>query len=325
MPGAVTLKAQIEKDRREKKISEWITLARQHLDNQAFRQAREALDNVLQLKPNETDALRLLAEVGRREQEVARIRDEKARLYQAAMQAWEKGEVSAAMTKLEVLMAMNRDLPESDSARSSTYQNFYNQVHSEHNAIKNSYDEARRNLSADNFEAALGICKQYLTKYPNHALFQALKFDVEERRRQNLSAVIADTDRRVDEEQDLDKRVGILEEAVKLYPGEPHFDRAMRLVRDKRDLVNSIIAKARYFEERGQYHRSARPMANPEVDPRKAAGSRIRDPALDQAPRSTSAAELQDALDRANRQVPGRRRLRSRDEDRAERAGRVSQ
>ncbi|HTS48080.1 MAG TPA: protein kinase [Bryobacteraceae bacterium] len=252
-PGAVTMKAQIEKERREKKISEWITLARQHLDNQAFRQAREALDNVLQLKPNETDALRLLAEVGRREQEVARIRDEKARLYQAAMQAWEKGEVSAAMTKLEVLMAMNRDLPESDSARSSSYQNFYNQVHSEHNAIKNSYDEARRNLSADNFEAALAICRQCLTKYPNHALFQALKFDVEERRRQNLSTVIAETDRRVDEEQDLDKRVGILEEAVKLYPGEPHFDRAMSLVRDKRDLVNSIIAKARYFEERGQY------------------------------------------------------------------------
>lgn len=251
--GAVTMKAQIEKERREKKISEWITLARQHLDNQAFRQAREALDNVLQLKPNETDALRLMAEIGRREQEVARIRDEKARLYQAATQAWEKGEVSAAMTKLEVLMAMDRDLPESDNARSSSYQNFYNQVHSEHNALKNSYDEARRNLSADNFEAALTICRQFLTKYPNHALFQALKFDVEERRRQNLSAVIAETDRRVDEEQDLDKRVGILEEAAKLYPGESHFERAMRLVRDKRDLVNSIIAKARYFEERGQY------------------------------------------------------------------------
>ncbi len=251
--GAVTLKAQIEKERREKKISEWITLARQHLDNQAFRQAREALDNVLQLKPNETDALRLMAEIGRREQEVARIRDEKARLYQAAMQAWEKGEVSAAMTKLEVLMALDRDLPESDNARSSSYQNFYNQVHSEHNGLKNSYDEARRNLSADNFEAALIICRQFLAKYPNHALFQALKFDVEERQRQNLSAVIAETDRRVDEEQDLDKRVGILEEAVKLYPGESHFERAMRLVRDKRDLVNSIIAKARYFEERGQY------------------------------------------------------------------------
>jgi serine/threonine-protein kinase len=251
---ALSLKAQVEKERREKKISEWIALARQHLDNQAFRQSREALDNVLQMKPNETEALGLLAEVGRRESEVSRVREEKARLYQAAQQAWEKGEVTSALSKLEVLVSMDRDLPESDTGRSSSYQNFYNQVHSEHNSLKNSYEEAKRNLSADNFEAAMAVCRQYLAKYPNHALFQALKFDVEERQRQRLSQVIAETDRRVDEEADLDKRAGILEEALKLYPGESHFERAIRLVRDKRDLVNSIVAKARYFEERGHFN-----------------------------------------------------------------------
>jgi serine/threonine-protein kinase len=251
---ALSLKAQVEKERREKKISEWIALARQHLENQAFRQAREALDNVVQIKPNETEALGLLAEVGRRESEVSRVREEKARLYQAAQQSWEKGEVTSALSKLEVLVAMDRDLPESDTGRSSSYQNFYNQVHSEHNALKNSYEEAKRNLSSDNFEAAMAVCRQYLAKYPNHALFQALKFDVEERQRQKLSQVIAETDRRVDEEADLDRRAGILEEALKLYPGESHFERAIRLVRDKRDLVNSIVAKARFFEERGQFN-----------------------------------------------------------------------
>ncbi len=251
--GALSLKAQIEKDRREKKISEWITIARQHLENHAFRQAREALENVLQIKPNDTEALRLSAEVGRREQEISRVREEKSKLYQAAMQAWEKGDVTNALTKLEVLIAMDRDLPETDAARSTTYQGFYNKVQSEHNALKNSYEEARRNLAADNCEAALAICKQYLAKYPNHALFQALKFDVEERQRQRLSAVIAETDRRAEEEPDLDRRLAIIEEALKTYPGEPHFTRAMELVRERRDLVNSIVAKARFFEEKGQY------------------------------------------------------------------------
>ena len=52
---------------------------------------------------------------------------------------------------------------------------------------------------------------------------------------------------------DLDRRLGILEGVLKLYPGEPHFERAIQLVRDKRDLVNSIITKARFFEERGQF------------------------------------------------------------------------
>ena len=255
-PDALSLKAVVEKERREKKISEWIALAHQHLDNQAFRQARDALDNVLQIKPNETEALSLMEEIGRRETEVARTRDEKARLYQAACQAWEKGEVTSALSKLEVLVAMDRDLPESDTGRSSTYQNFYNQVSSEHNTLKNSYEEARRNLAGGNFEAASATCKQFLAKYPNHALFQALKFDVEERQRQKLSQVIAETDRKVDEEPDLDRRMGILEEALKLYPGENHLERAVRLVRDKRDLVNSIVSKARFFEEHGQFNDS---------------------------------------------------------------------
>lgn len=251
---ALSLKGQVEKDRREKKISEWITLARQHLDNHAFRQAREALDNVVQMKPNETEALGLLAEVKRRESEVSRVREEKAKLYQQAMQAWEKGEVTSALTKLELLVSMDRNQPEADSGRSSTYQNFYNQVHSEHNALKNSYEEAKRNLAADNFEAAMAVCRQYLAKYPNHALFQALKFDVEERQRQKLSHVIAETDRRVEEDPDLDRKAAILDEALKQYPGESHFERAVRLVRDKRDLVSSIVAKARFFEERGQFN-----------------------------------------------------------------------
>ncbi len=250
---ALSLKAQVERERRERKISEWITLARQHMENQSFRQAREALDNVLQLKPNDTDALNLAAEIGRREQEVAQIRDRKSKLYQGAMQAWEKGEVTAALSKLEVLISMDRDQPEADTGRSGSYQGFYNRVQSEHNALKNSLEEAHRLLAADNFENALVICRQYLSKYPNHVLFQSLQFDIEERQRQSLSRVIAETDRRADEEPDLDRRLGILTEVLKVYPGEPHFERAIQTVRDKRDLVNSIVTKARFFEERGQF------------------------------------------------------------------------
>ena len=71
------IRDRVEKERRKRKISEWIALSRQHLENGAFRQAREALENVVNVKPNDTEALRLLEEVGRREQEVSRIRDEK--------------------------------------------------------------------------------------------------------------------------------------------------------------------------------------------------------------------------------------------------------
>lgn len=251
---ALSLKAQIERERREKKIEEWIQIAHQHLDNQAFAQAKEALNNVLKLKPNDTVALALVAEVGRCEREVLQVREEKSRLYQSAMQAWDKGDVTSALSKLENLMKLDRDLSDADAGRTGTYHVFYNQVQSEHNSIKNDYEEAKRNLEGQNFEAAMATCRQYLSKYPNHALFQALKFDIDERQRQALSAVIAETDRRVEGEADLHRRVGILEEALKAYPGEQHFERALKVVRDKRDLVNSIVSKARYFEERGQFN-----------------------------------------------------------------------
>ena len=251
---ALSMKEQVEKERQEKKIEEGIALGRRSLERNALGQAKEALENVISLSPSETEALNLLAEIGRRELEVSHAREEKARLYEAAKEAWEKGETTLALGKLEGLIARDPELPEIDAERISTYENFYNQVHATHDTLQNAYEEARRNLSAGNIEAALATCKQYLSVYPNHALFKALQFDVEERRRQNLSAVIAETDRRVEQEPDLDKRMEILEEALKLYPGESHFERAARIVRDRLDLVNSIVAKARFFEERGQFN-----------------------------------------------------------------------
>jgi hypothetical protein len=44
----------------------------------------------------------------------------------------------------------------------------------------------------------------------------------------------------------------LLREALESYPKEPHFERSLKLVSDKRDLVNSIVARSRTHEERGQ-------------------------------------------------------------------------
>ncbi len=63
--------------------------------------------------------------------------------------------------------------------------------------------------------------------------------------------MIAQVDRQVEVEPDLDKRVSILREALEQHPGESHFERALRLVQDKRDLVNSIVARAHLHEEQG--------------------------------------------------------------------------
>src|SRR5882724_1315779 len=253
--AALTLKSGIETRRSEAKVDEWQKLARQHLENNAFTHARDALQNLLQLRPKDTAALQMLSEVDRREDQYVKARKEKEELYKQALEAWQSGEMSSALTKLERLVDLDRRVPDTAAPdRGISYQTFYNQVRSEHDLLRNSYQEARAHLVDGNFSAALTICQQYLSKYPGHALFQALKFDVEERQRQDLSSRVAEIDRRVEGEPDLDRRVNILKEALETYPGEPHFERALRLIRDKRDLVDSIVAKARNYEERGQFN-----------------------------------------------------------------------
>jgi serine/threonine protein kinase len=251
---ALALKSRIENRRSERQIDNWYRLARQHIENHAYAHAREALQNVLQLRPQEARALQLLAEVDRQEQEYKKLRQEKEQLHRAAVDAWQKGDVSNALAKLGVVLDLDRRAPDSVNRESgANYQSFYNEVRSEHDAMNTAYAEARRNLAEQNFGKAMVACQAYLTKYPTNAIFQALKYDIEEQQRQELSAFIASIDRRVEAELDLDKRVNILREALDQHPGESHFERALRLVQDKRDLVNSIVARAHLHEEQASY------------------------------------------------------------------------
>jgi serine/threonine protein kinase len=250
---ALSLKNRVEKERRERKADEWLQLARQHVDNCAFGQARLALKNLLELKPTDSQALQLGAEVDRREQEFVRSQKEMSDLHNAALADWQKGQVSSALVKLEKLLELQSRVRTPDSRQTSSYQTLYEEVRTEHDKIKNAFETARAHFAADRLSEAMEVCDQYLAKYPGHALFQALRYDAEERQRQKLSAFIAETDRKVEKEPDLDRRFSILEEALRTYPGEPHFEPALRLVRDKRELVKSIVARAEFYEERGQF------------------------------------------------------------------------
>ena len=251
---ALALKSKIENRRSERQIENWYRLARQHIENHAYPHAREALQNVLQLRPKESRAMQLLAEVDRQEQDYKKLRQEKEQIHRAAMDAWEKGDVSSALAKLGVVLELDRKAPDSVNRESGAhYQSFYNEVRSEHDAMNTAYAEARKLLADRNFVKALSTCQMYLAKYPTNAIFQALRYDIEEQQRQELSALIAQVDRQVEAEADLDKRVSILREALEQHPGEWHFERALRLVQDKRDLVNSIVARAHLHEEQAAF------------------------------------------------------------------------
>lgn len=251
--AALGLKSKIEDRRSDQQIDGWFKLARQHIDNHSYNHAQDALQKVLQLRPREPRASRLLAELQTEEEEYLRLRQQKAQIYQSAVNAWKNGEVSEALSRMREVMELDGRAPDTSSPdTSSTYQTFYNKVRSEHDEINHGYADARRQLADREFTKALKICNDVLGRYPGQALFQALKFDIEEQQRQQLSAFIADVDRRLEAEPDLDAKVNLLREAVAAYPGEPHFERSLKQVDAKRDLVNSIVAKARLREENGQ-------------------------------------------------------------------------
>ena len=254
--GALGLRADIESRRSTEQIDGWVRLARQHLDNQKFSLAREALGNALAINPQDTSASGLRAEIERNERTTAEARSRKRELYDQAQEAWQRGDVTAALSKIERVIDVDRQAQggaalEGDLA--ATYQTFYNKVRSEHDTIKSSYEEAKNHVANGNFAAAATLCDEILARHPDHTLFQALRFDIGEGQRQALSADMARVDREVDAEPDLDRRVKILEEAMARHPGEVHFKHALQGVSSKRDLVNSIASKARSLEETGHF------------------------------------------------------------------------
>ena len=97
-----------------------------------------------------------MSEVDRREQEFVRSRQEQDKLYAKAMEAWQNGEVSAALSKLERLVTLSGQSNDTAAPeRASTFQNFYNQVRSEHDAIKNAYEQRPQEPGGRQFRRAL--------------------------------------------------------------------------------------------------------------------------------------------------------------------------
>jgi len=252
---ALTMRAKIERQRSEKQMEGWFRLAEEHRQNQLFSQARQSLQEVLNLESTNTRARTMLAEIDQTEQEIVKFREEKQRLFEGAMASYRNGEISSALSKLErgLDIARRPDGRTLTTELDAQYQSFYNQVRSEWDAARNAYAEGRKCLEDKNTVRALEICEENLQKHPNDPMFQALKLEAEELERLERSAAIAEVNRRTDSEPDLDKKLNLIKEACERFPNEPHFQSSLKLIKDRRDLVNSIVARARQYEERGQY------------------------------------------------------------------------
>jgi serine/threonine-protein kinase len=251
---ALAMRETMQKQRSEAQIAKWLELAEAHLGNRDFGAARHAVQEVLAIRGSDSRALDLLEKIESTEADAKRIREQKEQLYGSAMKAFQEGEIDSALSKLERLFSVARSNPYAAiPERDAVYQSFYKEVRSEHDSIHSALEEAQRQFGEKNFAGAMAVCKQLLANHPHDGTFQALKIRIEDAERQELSSYIAEVSKRVESEPDLDRRANILREACERYPSEAHFGQQLKLIRERRDLVNSIVAKARQYEERGQY------------------------------------------------------------------------
>ena len=253
-PDALAMRQAMEKQRNEGQIARWLELAQTHLSNRDFGAARNAAQEVLAIRRADARAMDLLEKIESTEADAKRIREQKEQLYSSALQAYQNGEISTALSKLERLFSVaqanpNAAIPE----REAVYQSFYKEVRSERDTIHGALEDAQRQFREKNFAGAMAVCRDLLAKYPNDGTFQALKIRIEDAERQELSSYMADVSKRLEAERDLDRRVNIAREACERYPNEAQFAQQLKLVRERRDLVNSIVVKARQYEERGQF------------------------------------------------------------------------
>lgn len=252
---AKQLREEIDRCRGEKQVDNWYRLVRLHIDNQAFAQARSGLEEIVKVRPGDPRVTELRAQIDRQEKAAKKTRGERDALYQSALQSYQTGEMSTALDKLEKLLALSRQQAAAENPeKEAQYQTLYNQLRSEHDAYQAAYAEAKRLIDDHNFPAALTICSEYIAKNPGDARFQALKLQGEERERQERSAAVAEVGRRVEAEADLDRKIAILKDACEKYPTESHFKETWKLIRERRDLVNAIVSRARQYEERGLHN-----------------------------------------------------------------------
>ena len=252
---AHTMKASIEGKRGAAQVEDWFRLAHQHVENNAFSHARQALEKMLELRPKDIRAEALLVEVNRREQEFNRLRTEKQQAYQAALAAYERGDVKSALSKLERVLELDRRAPHITSPdHSPAYQKLYQEVRSKNDELKSLADTARKHISDGNFQGAFSICDGVLASSPNDVTFKTLRENAEQLQRQEISAYVANVEKEVWKEPDLNRRVSILEEAKAKYPMEPRFDQALQQARSRKELVDSIMGTAHSFEDAGQFN-----------------------------------------------------------------------
>lgn len=214
------------------------------LDERAYGEARRLVRLFVEDFPEHGSALALMRDIARQEARDRRIRERLDDLYRQARQEIDNGNVTGAYSRAESLLALGPT--QVDQRRlceliKAAYQDF-----------QAGYDEIGRLLEQEQYRGAVRLCDELLRRYPSTRSLQAMSFEAREREQQKISALIAEVDRSLLEEPNLDRKIEILKTAAEKLD-HPHFQERLNSLSAKRNLRDDSIGKAREKETAGHF------------------------------------------------------------------------
>ena len=116
-----------------------------------------------------------------------------------------------------------------------------------------SFELAAEALSRERILECYEICDSVLARRPQHFLFQKLRGQAEARHRYLGEEYLLRVERWLASESDVYKREEILKKAQAEYPFEARYAEELQHVQREKSIAESMAAKARDFEKRGQF------------------------------------------------------------------------
>lgn len=253
-PGARQLKGEIEAREAERVIERRLRLAADHAGQHSYENARQELRAILKARPHHVEAAQRLQKLDFDERDYERDRQKADGLFQEAQSAFRSGDLTAALSKIESVLTLDRRAPDRrEPQKAVAHQQLFEKAHAAHAAVTAANTEARRHLDRKEFRQAAEVCDRALAEAPSSPMLLALKAEIDDRRRLHRSERIVEVDQQVRAEPDLVKKVQILKTAAQEHPGDEEFEKRLENARQQRDYAQGIVQKARQAEEGQQF------------------------------------------------------------------------
>jgi serine/threonine-protein kinase len=249
---ALELKQQIEDALTEQKMAELLRVAAEHLERMALTSARQAAQDALNLKPDDTRAKELLKNIELKQQEVIRSRREQESLFEAARTAWAAGNLSLAIERFDQIAESIRRSP-GRRDWCPERKEMERKVREERMALQTDLAEARRKLGLGNLTAALSLYDRQCARYPDEPLVRSLRQEIERVQRANAARQVEDVEARLLAEPDLSRQAATVTQALREHPDEDAFRNLLARIQEKQKAADAVVEFARKHEKNGEY------------------------------------------------------------------------